>query len=134
MKAAQISKLLESMNLRYSLGPYGFLLPATVIYGYAIESDYRIERGSGIAGRGTWALTEVGSGERGKPCSRISELAKVLREWLAGPKPQFAGEWYARRHSTKFSSGHYIWVPRKWMGGLLRPATPPHRERHKEKK
>jgi hypothetical protein len=116
MKATDVRTVLEKVGLPVKQDPNGFLLPATVCHGYAVGEDCRIRCGSGIAGRGdVWSLVEVRSGERiGIPCSRRSDLARVLREWLAGPKPIFPGKWYATRSRTKFDNASYVWTIRNW--------------------
>jgi hypothetical protein len=109
MNAHQVAEVLKEMVLPTAPGPHGFLIHS------GIYKDYRIERGSGIAGRGDiWSLKEVRSGERiGPPCRTKAELKLVLREWAAflewGQKP--GPGYFARRHKTRLNDG-YIWVKR----------------------
>jgi|SRR6267154_858770 len=115
MDATQVAKVLDEMQWRFEANPLGFTLETTVAFGYALTEPLRIQRGSGIAGNGDrWALVEIRSGRHlSGLCKRPSELKRAIREYLAGPKPQWPGEWYARRHATRLSDD-YIWVIRKW--------------------
>jgi len=113
MNASQVAEVLKEMILPVQPGPYGFLIHS------GVYENYRLERGSGIAGRGdVWHLREVRGGDRmGDPCRTKKELRLVLREWAAfldwGQKP--GPEYHARRHKTRLNDG-YIWVKRAARG------------------
>lgn len=104
MDAKQVATVLQSLGLPIQCGPNGFVLPGDPTK----DELLRLERGSGIAGRGgIWSLREVRSGETiGQSCEKSKELRRVLLEWMAGPKPY--GAKYARWHSNRFNTGA-IW-------------------------
>lgn len=109
MNAKEVSEILYAMGIRPVANAYGFQIddPALVYPSEAV----RLQCGSGIAERGhIWSLVKVCSGERiGEACSTKKQLRKVLREFMAGPKPINPGRWYA-----KGTNRGYIWVIRNW--------------------
>lgn len=114
MEADEVRFILRSLGLSDVANAHGF--PVGGIQEFYGLRRYRVERGSGIAGRGTlWALVEIGSGERiGPRCSKPTELKRLLTEWMAGPKPNHPGR-SDKRLSTCISdySGSYQTVFRR---------------------
>ena len=103
------SVLDEFGTFRYETGPLGFMVRCR----YNSHDDWRVRCGSGIAGRGgAWMLVRVHNGESlSESVTTKAELRRAVREHLAGPvpDPQHRDWYYAVRHHTRFSSGHYIW-------------------------
>lgn len=103
---------MDAVTVRAILEAMGISAKST-IHGFELGADARLERGSGIAGRGNhWALVvRVGENRHqeqvGPRVGTRNALKKLLREWLAGPKEP--GTRYARLHTTRFGSA-YIWV------------------------
>ncbi len=104
--AEEVAAIVRELGLPDRSGPLGFDL------GYHGSERFRLQRGSGIAGRGNlWALVEVHRGEQvGHSCEKPSELRRVLLEWMAGPRPSQTA--YARRHRNRFGDS-VIWVERR---------------------
>jgi len=111
MNTQQVAKILLSMGLPDKASPYGFDLGSLRDF-YGIRL-FRLERGSGIAGRGElWTLVEIATGEAREPaCRTEKELRRVLREWLAGPKPLYPGNWYVRMNHRTWNDA-YVWIRR----------------------
>jgi hypothetical protein len=109
--AVDVGKLLDDIKIVFwEFGPLGFTVGR--------DHEMRIERGSGIAGRGDfWAVVDIKTGERTKAVSRRTDLRRLIIEWLAGPRPVRlpAGQsCYAKLHHNRFGS-HYIWAIRRGL-------------------
>jgi hypothetical protein len=118
MTKEQVSEVLRSLSLPNFMNAYGFPIgyapgrPLDTWGDIFVRGEYRVERGSGIGGRGdTWRIVNVQTGESGPACKTSRQLHRELREWLAGPKPPFPGNWYPRRNRRAMNDA-YIWVKR----------------------
>lgn len=115
MRMSEVTAVCESLGLKCTAGPHGVELPPPVLHGYANRPTMRIEAGSGIAGRGSWALTEVGSGVRGEPVDNARALRRVLLEWMTGePRPDVPPNRiaYAVMNRNRFGESP-VWLTRR---------------------
>jgi len=110
---ADVGNLLDEIKIVFwESGPLGFTVGR--------DHEMRIERGSGIAGRGDhWAIVDIASGKRTKSVRTRRELRRLIIEWLAGPPPVLPdSHWcYAKLNHNRFGDS-YIWVVRR--GDTLR--------------
>lgn len=105
MSDSVVPRVLTALGLPVRPTPYGYDL------GLYEGEPFRLERGSGIAGRGhEWNITNVRSGERGPRAKETGELRRRLLEWMAGPRPPGAS--FARMHSNRFGES-VIWITLK---------------------
>lgn len=75
MTAKQVASILRMRHLPDQMNAYGFPL----------DEKFRIERGSGIAGRGNiWCITHIQTGERWKGCETAAELRSQLTRIFQG--------------------------------------------------
>jgi hypothetical protein len=74
---AMVASILRKRGLFAEMTPYGFPL----------TGKFRLERGSGIAGReNVWAITHIQTGERWRPCETTRQLSAQLDGLLKEPK------------------------------------------------
>lgn len=120
MTPGEVGALLQSFGcFRWESGPHGFTLPGNQQRWPGNLGDgsrpVRIERGSGIAGRGGhWGLVDIRTGESTPRVSTRRELRRLILEWLAGPKPHVPDGFtcYAKHNHNRFGDA-YIWVIRR---------------------
>jgi hypothetical protein len=117
LSIADVRAVLEAAQLPTNFTAHGFVLRSS----YPMA---RIERGSGIAGRGDcWRIVEQGKNDNGwvstASVSSRKELRRLLREFCAGDKPidQPGYAWHARLNRNRFGDA-YIWVARKTSAAL----------------
>jgi hypothetical protein len=69
MTSQEVASILRRRKLPDQMNPYGFPL----------NDKFRLERGSGIAGRGyVWNITHIQTGEKWRGCETPAELRKHL--------------------------------------------------------
>lgn len=125
MTPSDVGKLLDDMRIGFwEAGPHGFTVGR--------DNDMRIERGSGIAGRGDrWAVVDVKTGDRTKSVSQRRDLRRLIVEWFAGPPPVGLPDGYscyAKLNRNRFGEA-YVWVLRRGMkrnetGAVTRRGAP----------
>lgn len=93
LTAQRISYMLRQRGLSGEMNAYGFPL----------NEKFRLERGSGIAGRGSaWAVTHIQTGERWRSVTTGKELSKHLDALFKEPKRGiYRGRHISRRRSVQ---------------------------------
>lgn len=107
-----VRRLLEAEGLPVICGPYGFDLPCD----RSNAATYaRLERGSGIAGRGySWHIVCKALGTSPSVTS-LKGLRRILREWRTGeqqPPPRPGYQHYAKLNRNQYGEA-YVWVTRR---------------------
>ena len=129
MTMRDVVDLLTALNVRCSAGPLGVEFSWYFDDGNLDRKGrhhYRIESGSGVAGRGhAWNVVELPEGiPRGPKVTTRRALRRQVLETLAeDPKPENrAGyEAYARRHATS-STSSVQWFSRRQRSARVRLA------------
>ena len=123
MTRAAVKSVLDALGcFRYTTDVRGFVLHVALhAHGFVSGSDYRLQKGSGIAGDNRWFLQAVRGEDRDTrgPVSTRRDLRRIVIELLAGPKPvPLLPGWtvHAKLNHNRYGS-HYVWCYRK-------PTTP----------
>lgn len=120
VNATDVVTMLEEFGVGCDAGPNGIVIRGTIGAGWPFHTEHaRVERGSGIAGRGdAWSLVlrypSSGHVKSSPYVTTRKALRKIIREWMAGPRPPTssgATQYATRLHST--SGTHFVWSERR---------------------